>query len=58
MISFSHNEWFNTVWLAPFYLILILALLALVTLVAKATVEWRMKKETEMLNTVLAPEKT
>ncbi len=36
----------------------ILALLALVTLVAKATVEWRMKKETEMLNTVLAPEKT
>ena len=36
----------------------ILALLALVTLVAKTTVEWRMKKETEMLNTVLAPEKT
>jgi len=36
----------------------ILALLALVTLVAKTVVEWRMKKETEMLNTVLAPEKT
>ena len=33
-------------------------LLALVTLVAKTVVEWRMKKETEMLNTVLAPEKT
>jgi sulfate/thiosulfate transport system permease protein len=36
----------------------ILALLALVTLVAKTIVEWRMKKETDMLNTVLAPEKT
>jgi sulfate transport system permease protein len=36
----------------------ILALLALVTLVAKTVVEWRMKKETDMLNTVLAPEKT
>jgi sulfate transport system permease protein len=36
----------------------ILALLALVTLVAKTIVEWRMKKETEMLNTVLAREKT
>ncbi|UCV15658.1 sulfate ABC transporter permease subunit CysW [Quatrionicoccus australiensis] len=36
----------------------ILALLALVTLVAKTIVEWRMKKETEMLTTVLAPEKT
>ncbi len=36
----------------------ILALLALVTLVAKTTVEWRMKRETEMLDTVLAPEKT
>lgn len=36
----------------------VLALLALVTLVAKTVVEWRMKKETEMLNTVLAPEKT
>ncbi|MBS1158947.1 MAG: sulfate transport system permease protein 2:Sulfate transporter, permease protein CysW [Proteobacteria bacterium] len=35
----------------------ILALLALVTLVAKTVVEWNMKKETEMLNTVLAPEK-
>jgi sulfate/thiosulfate transport system permease protein len=36
----------------------VLALLALVTLVAKTIVEWRMKKETDMLNTVLAPEKT
>ena len=36
----------------------ILALLALVTLVAKTIVEWRMKQETDMLNTVLAPEKT
>jgi len=36
----------------------ILAQLALVTLVAKTVVEWNMKKETEMLNTVLAPEKT
>jgi len=36
----------------------ILALLALVTLFAKTIVEWRMKKETEMLATVLAPEKT
>ena len=36
----------------------ILALLALVTLVAKTVVEWNIKKETEMLNTVLAPEKT
>jgi len=36
----------------------ILALLALVTLFAKTVVEWRMKKETEMLNAVLAPEKT
>ena len=36
----------------------VLALLALVTLVAKTLVEWRMKKETEMLSSVLAPEKT
>ncbi|PKO35084.1 MAG: sulfate ABC transporter permease subunit CysW [Betaproteobacteria bacterium HGW-Betaproteobacteria-7] len=36
----------------------VLALLAMVTLVAKTIVEWRMKKETEMLNAVLAPEKT
>jgi sulfate transport system permease protein len=36
----------------------ILALLALVTLVAKTVVEWRMKKETEMLNAELPGEKT
>lgn len=35
----------------------ILALLALVTLVAKTVVEWRMRKETDMLSAVLAPEK-
>jgi sulfate transport system permease protein len=35
----------------------VLALLALVTLVAKTIVEWRMKAETDMLNTVLVPEK-
>lgn len=36
----------------------ILALLALVTLVAKTVVEWRMKKETDMLNAELPGEKT
>ena len=36
----------------------ILALLALVTLVAKTVVEWRMRKETEMLTADLPPEKT
>lgn len=34
----------------------VLALLALVTLVAKTLVEWQMRKETEMLDTVLPPE--
>ena len=36
----------------------VLALLALVTLVAKTVVEWRMRKETEMLTADLPPEKT
>ena len=36
----------------------ILALLALVTLVAKTIVEWRMRKETEMLTAELPAEKT
>jgi sulfate transport system permease protein len=36
----------------------VLALLALVTLVAKTIVEWRMKKETDMLNAELPGEKT
>lgn len=36
----------------------VLALLALVTLVAKTIVEWRMNKETAMLNAELPPEKT
>lgn len=35
----------------------VLALLALVTLAAKTLVEWRMRRETETLDTVLAPEK-
>ncbi|MFZ4537441.1 sulfate ABC transporter permease subunit CysW [Propionivibrio sp.] len=34
----------------------VLALLALVTLVAKTLVEWQMRKETEMLDTALSPE--
>ena len=34
----------------------VLALLALVTLVAKTIVEWQMRKETEMLDATLAPE--
>jgi len=36
----------------------VLALLALLTLLAKTVVEWRIKKETDMLNTALAPEQT
>lgn len=36
----------------------VLALLALVTLVAKTIVEWRMRKETDMLNAELPGEKT
>ena len=36
----------------------VLALLALVTLIAKTFVEWRMRKETEMLEADLPPEKT
>jgi sulfate transport system permease protein len=36
----------------------VLALLALVTLVAKTLVEWQMRRETEMLETALPPEKT
>ncbi len=36
----------------------VLALLALVTLVAKTVVEWRMRKETEALDAALPPEKT
>ncbi|MFC5301572.1 sulfate ABC transporter permease subunit CysW [Azospira restricta] len=36
----------------------VLALLALVTLVAKTVVEWRMHKETQMLEADLPPEKT
>jgi sulfate transport system permease protein len=35
----------------------ILALLALVTLVAKTVVEWQMRKETQMLDATLSPEK-
>ena len=36
----------------------VLALLALLTLVAKTLVEWRMRTETEMLDAALPPEKT
>lgn len=36
----------------------VLALLALVTLLAKTLVEWRMRKETAILDAVLPPEKT
>ncbi|AYH44273.1 sulfate ABC transporter permease subunit CysW [Azoarcus sp. DN11] len=36
----------------------VLAMLGLVTLVAKTIVEWRMRKETEMLTAELPPEKT
>ena len=36
----------------------VLALLALVTLGAKTLVEWQMRKETEVLNAALPPEKT
>jgi len=35
----------------------VLALLALVTLLAKTLVEWQMRRETEMLDTALPPEK-
>jgi len=35
----------------------VLALLALVTLVAKTLVEWQMRRETDMLDTALPPEK-
>jgi sulfate transport system permease protein len=35
----------------------VLALLALVTLLAKTVVEWQMRKETEMLDAALPPEK-
>ena len=34
----------------------VLALLAIVTLIAKTIVEWRMKKETETLSAALPPE--
>lgn len=36
----------------------VLAVLALVTLIAKTLVEWQMRRETEMLEAVLPPEKT
>lgn len=44
---------FSTLLLAT-----VLALLGLVTFVAKTIVEWRMRKETEMLTAELPPEKT
>jgi sulfate transport system permease protein len=54
-VEILHNE-YNAI--GAFAAASVLALLAMVTLVAKTIVEWRMKKETEMLNAVLAPEKT
>ena len=36
----------------------VFGVLALVTLVAKTIVEWQMRKETEMLDAALPPEKT
>lgn len=54
-VEILYNE-YNSV--GAFAAASVLALLALVTLVAKTFVEWRMQKETDMLNAVLPPEKT
>lgn len=52
-VEILYNE-YNTV--GAFAAASVLALLALVTLVAKTLVEWRMRRETEMLNASLPPE--
>ena len=44
-------------FVAAFAVASLLALLALFTLVAKTLVEWQMRRETEMLDTALPPEK-
>ena len=53
-VEILYNEYQSV---AAFAAASILALLALVTLVAKTVVEWRMRKETEMLTADLPPEK-
>jgi len=53
-VEILYNE-YNSV--GAFAAASVLALLALVTLVAKTVVEWRMRKETEMLDAALPPEK-
>ena len=53
-VEILYNE-YNSV--GAFAAASVLALLALVTLVAKTIVEWRMRKETEMLDAVLLPGK-
>ncbi|MDP5241373.1 sulfate ABC transporter permease subunit CysW [Uliginosibacterium sp. 31-16] len=53
-VEILYNE-YNTV--GAFAAASVLALLALVTLVAKTFVEWRMQKETEMLSAELPPER-
>ncbi|MDQ8023961.1 MAG: sulfate ABC transporter permease subunit CysW [Moraxellaceae bacterium] len=54
-VEILYNE-YNSV--GAFAAASVLALLALVTLIAKTIVEWRMAKETEMLNAALPTEKT
>lgn len=54
-VEILYNE-YNSV--GAFAAASVLGLLALVTLVAKSFVEWRMSRETAMLNADLAPEKT
>ncbi len=53
-VEILYNE-YNSV--GAFAAASVLALLALVTLLAKTIVEWQMRKETEMLDAVLPPEK-
>ena len=53
-VEILYNE-YNSV--GAFAAASVLALLALVTLLAKTIVEWRMRKETEMLDAVLLPGK-
>jgi len=53
-VEILYNE-YNSV--GAFAAASVLAVLALITLVAKTIVEWRMRKETEMLDAALPPEK-
>ena len=54
-VEILYNEYYAV---GAFAAASVLALLALVTLVAKTVVEWQMRKETEMLDAALPPEKT